>query len=89
MSEKKQHNSYSTQVKMQNYYGDEHHHKHDKSHLTFRKHFKTHPVQIQPAGLNHQDGINPRHATGHVRDNNIKKIRMKTPRYHEHLGSWH
>jgi len=43
MSDKKQHNSKDTNEKMERRYDDGHKHKHDKTHLEFRAHEKSHP----------------------------------------------
>ena len=44
MSERKQHTSACMHENMGHRYGDEFHHKHDKRHLKFRLHWRSHPV---------------------------------------------
>ena len=89
MSEKQQHNDYLTQLKMLNNYGDEHQHKHNKSHLSFRKHFKSHPVQIQRIDLDHMDMSNMERSTGLIRKEKLKKTNTKPQRHHESRDGWH
>ncbi|MDF1828308.1 MAG: hypothetical protein P1U39_08530 [Legionellaceae bacterium] len=44
MSERKQHTSACMHENMGQRYGDEFHHKHDKRHLKYRLHWRSHPV---------------------------------------------
>jgi hypothetical protein len=44
MSERKQHTSACMHENMGHRYGDEFHHKHDKRHLKFRHHWRSHPA---------------------------------------------
>ncbi len=46
MSEKTQHTRARTQALMARHYGDEFHHKHDKSHSFRRQHWPSHPNKI-------------------------------------------
>lgn len=43
MAERIQKTAQSMREKMLNRYGDEYHHKHDKNHLAYRLHCRTHP----------------------------------------------
>ena len=45
MSERMQRTAVSTRDKMLQRYGDEFHHKHDKNHIQFRRHCRSHPVE--------------------------------------------
>lgn len=72
---------------MQNHYGDEHHHKHDKSHLVFRRHYKTHPVTIQIDEVDNETLSNLERSTGHIRQGNLKKVRTKIQRHHEYRAT--
>lgn len=44
MSEKQQGNTSAMCQKMLHRYGDGHHHKHDKNHVLYRQHAKSHPT---------------------------------------------
>lgn len=63
MSERLQRTATSMREKMLQRYGDELHHKHDKNHLPFRRHCRSHPVQrttYEPNGardLNESTGL--------------------------------
>ena len=46
MSERKQHTSACMRENMGHRYGDAFHHKHDKRHLEYRLHWRSHPVTI-------------------------------------------
>jgi len=46
MSERKQHTSACMRKNMGRRYGDAFHHKHDKRHLEYRLHWRSHPVTI-------------------------------------------
>jgi len=83
MSERKQHNSHLTGLKMQSDYGDETPHKHNKYHLTYRKHFRSHPIETQIHELDHGKLSNLERSTGHIRQGNLKKIRTKIQRHHD------
>jgi len=47
MSERKQHTSACMHENMGHRYGDELHHKHDKRHLKFRHHWRSHPAKLR------------------------------------------
>lgn len=52
MSEKQQHTAASMRDKMIRRYGDGHHHKHDKLHIPYRLHCRSHPAHfINEPGL--------------------------------------
>lgn len=74
MSEKLQGTAASMREKMLSRYGNELHHKHDKNHISYRKHFKSHPVQ-QSNGL---DLVEENHAsTGALREFKLRKMRKR------------
>ncbi len=74
MSEKKQHTAASMRDKMLSRYGDGLHHKHDKLHLAYRKHFRTHPNQ----NLEFIDGEKElKESTGQIREYKLRKIRKR------------
>ncbi len=74
MSEKQQHTAASMRQKMLNRYGDELHHKHDKNHISYRKHCKSHPVQLLNGSVEEED-INA--STGSLRAIRLRKIRKR------------
>jgi hypothetical protein len=74
MSEKKQHTAASMRDKMLSRYGDGLHHKHDKLHLDYRKHFRTHPNQPNHF-INEDKEINE--STGQIREFKLRKIRKR------------
>lgn len=51
MSERLQHTTASMREKMLQRYGDTFHHKHDKNHMPYRQHCRTHPVEKRINGL--------------------------------------
>jgi len=59
--------------KMLSRYGDEVHHKHDKSHLLYRQHCRSHPSQQ----LNILDGEENKGSTGILREIKLRKIRKR------------
>ena len=74
MSDKMQHTAASLRDKMIIRYGDGLHHKHDKNHLSYRKHFKSHPC-IQTSSREKKLDING--STGLIREFNLKKMRKR------------
>lgn len=82
MSEKQQHTAAATREKMLSRYGDGLHHKHNKNHSPYRKHFKSHPCNLS----NGHDKEEEEHAlsTGLVREFNLKKTRKRlvNPQFH-------
>lgn len=73
MSEKQQGTACTMRVKMLQRYGDGLHHKHDKNHIPYRKHFKSHPV-IESNGIDTNEEMS---STGLVRAINLRKIRKR------------
>ncbi|WP_028389385.1 hypothetical protein [Legionella fairfieldensis] len=75
MSEKQQRTAASMREKMLNRYSDGLHHKHDKNHITYRKHCRSHPVQ----GVNHQkiEEDHENSSTGILRAIKLRKIRKR------------
>jgi hypothetical protein len=74
MSEKKQHTAASMRDKMIGRYGDGLHHKHDKLHLSYRKHCRTHPNQTEQ----YINGDKELHeSTGQIREYKLRKIRKR------------
>ena len=73
MSEKLQRTAASMREKMLSRYGDELHHKHDKNHIPYRKHCKSHPV----LSLNGQDEQDINSSTGLLRALKLRKIRKR------------
>lgn len=81
MSEKQQHTAASMREKMLNRYGNDLHHKHDKNHQAYRKHFRTHPVQKDN---NRQQEEHITSSTGLVRAENLRKVRKRLDKGHIH-----
>ena len=74
MSEKQQHTAMGMREKMLKRYDDGLHHKHDKNHFPYRKHYRTHPVQILN-GQAEEKGVNT--STGLLRALKLRKIRKR------------
>lgn len=74
MSEKQQRTAASMREKMLNRYGDGLHHKHDKNHTLYRKHYKSHPTQIVN-GHDTEEDVNI--STGLLRATKLRKIRKR------------
>lgn len=74
MSEKQQHTACRTRETMLHRYDDGLHHKHDKSHLPYRQHCRSHPVVISTAATEEKQ-IND--STGLIRKRNLQKIRKR------------
>ncbi len=74
MSDKIQHTSTSLRQQMLNRYGEEFHHKHNKNHLHYREHFKTHPCN-----LDKNSEEEPKHngSTGLIRQFKLRKMRKR------------
>lgn len=74
MSEKLQHTACRLREKMLNRYHDGLHHKHDKYHMSYRQHSRSHPVN----GSAFADGENPENLpTGLIREFRLRKIRKR------------
>ena len=80
MSEKRQGTACQMHQKMLHRYNDELHHKHDKNHFQFRKHFKSHPVQA----VNDQEHEMAFEPTGQVRVFKLRKLRKRLDKGHIH-----
>lgn len=80
MSEKQQGTACHTREKMLNRYGDELHHKHDKNHIQYRKHYKSHPVQTLD-GLNEEGFHRPEGRLRIIKLRNVGK-RLDKGRFH-------
>lgn len=74
MSEKQQHTAASLRQKMTNRYGDELHHKHNKWHLQYRQHYRSHPAQLIPR-FEQEKLINT--STGNLRALKLRKTRKR------------
>lgn len=81
MREKRQGTSLHTHDKMLNRYSDGLHHKHNKNHLLFRKHSKSHPAHPMN-GLLNDDTLEL--ASGMLREFNFRKIRKRMDKGHIH-----
>lgn len=73
MSEKQQGTSNSMREKMLARYGDGLHHKHDKNHIPYRKHCKSHPVNT----LNGIEDEETNLSTGLLREFKLRKMRKR------------
>ncbi|KTC97198.1 hypothetical protein Lgee_1859 [Legionella geestiana] len=74
MSEKQQHTTCRLREKMLNRYDDGLHHKHDKYHMSYRQHARSHPVN----GNALTDGENAENLpTGLIREFRLRKIRKR------------
>ena len=73
MSEKKQGTACSMREKMLLRYSDGRHHKHDKNHFIYRKHFKSHPVQAD----NNYDNMENKGSTGLLHLFKLRKLRKR------------
>lgn len=74
MSDKTQHTAASMREKMLNRYGDELHHKHNKNHVSYRLHYKSHPC-LKADGVDQEQATNG--STGLVRQLKLRKIRKR------------
>ncbi|KTD66363.1 hypothetical protein [Legionella spiritensis] len=80
MSEKQQGTAAGTREKMLSRYGDGLHHKHNKNHISYRKHYRSHPTKT----LNGMDNENIQASSGLMRELRLRKIRKRLDkgRYH-------
>ncbi|MBA2648435.1 MAG: hypothetical protein H0U75_02345 [Legionella sp.] len=74
MSERIQHTAAALQEKMFQRYGDDLHHKHNKNHMTYRKHCKTHPSH--PSRLE-EESLYLNESTGLIREFKLRKVRKR------------
>lgn len=81
MSEKMQHTAASMREKMLGRYGDELHHKHNKNHIHYRLHCKSHPC-IKSNGFDNEAPENA--STGHIREFKLRKIRKRLAKENIH-----
>ncbi|MDI9818006.1 MULTISPECIES: hypothetical protein [unclassified Legionella] len=73
MSEKQQRTAASMREKMFNRYGDGLNHKHDKNRHLYRKHCRSHPVQLNGYAKEQDENT----STGLLRASNLRKIRKR------------
>jgi hypothetical protein len=76
MTDKIQHTANHLRERMLARYGDaeEHKHKHNKNHLEYRMHERSHPASLTPNGANETE---PNGSTGLVKQLNLKRIRKR------------
>ncbi|MFO3158645.1 hypothetical protein SCR03_08725 [Legionella pneumophila serogroup 1] len=74
MSEKIQHTAARLQEKMSNRYSDGLSHKHNKNHLSYRQHCRSHPCN--PTNNKDEENI-VNGSTGLLREFNLRKIRKR------------
>ena len=74
MSEKIQHTAASLREKMTHRYNDGLEHKHNKNHLTYRQHCKSHPCN-QLNGKEEESVLNG--STGLIREFKLRKMRKR------------
>lgn len=72
MAEKQQRTAASMREKMLSRYGAEFHHKHDKNHIPYRQHCRSHPNQLSN---NLDEELNA--STGLLRALKLKKVRKR------------
>lgn len=77
MPDKIQHTAASLQQKMLARYSDGLHHKHNKHHLEYRKHFRSHPCG-QNNNIDEEE--NSTGSTGQLREFKLKKVRKRPDR---------
>ena len=76
MSEKLQHTAARMREQMESRYGDGLHHKHNKLHISYRQHCRSHPIQTNHEQINEQEkGINC--STGLLHEIKLRKIRKR------------
>jgi hypothetical protein len=81
MPDKTQHTAASMQQKMLERYNDGLHHKHNKDHLDYRQHWRSHPCN-QKNELDEEGHLNG--STGLLRQFKLKKIRKRPDRGNTH-----
>lgn len=74
MSEKIQHTAASLREKMINRYSDGLDHKHNKNHLSYRQHSRSHPCN-QSNGKDEEPALNE--STGLLREFKLRKMRKR------------
>ena len=73
MSEKQQRTALSMREKMLSRYGDGLHHKHNKNHIPYRSHYRTHPAQQLNGLIDEDEHV----STGSLRAFKLRKIRKR------------
>lgn len=73
MSEKIQHTAAGLRERMVHRYGDELVHKHNKNHLSYRQHYKSHPCTPKIDG----EDSNLNGSTGMIREFKLRKMRKR------------
>lgn len=76
MSEKQQHTAANMRNIMQHRYDDGLHHKHDKCHLPYRQHWRSHSSALD-AEIKTDELETERASTGMIRERNLQKIRKR------------
>lgn len=74
MSEKQQRTAASMREKMLQRYGEGSHHKHDKNHISYRKHYRSHPAHVTNNMHEEEEAHN---STGLLRAFKLRKIRKR------------
>ncbi len=77
MSEKLQHTAATTRRTMLHRYDDGFHHKHNKSHLPYRQHCRSHIASWIKAVDDVESEKKVRLSTGRIREQNLQKIRKR------------
>ena len=78
MSEKQQHTAARLQKQMQTRYGDGYHHKHNKYHITYRMHYRSHPVLLLEESTEQHDQEKDINAsTGLLHHLKLRQIRKR------------
>jgi hypothetical protein len=76
MSEKLQHTAARMREQMENRYGDGLHHKHNKLHISYRQHCRSHPSQVL-SGKNFEQEKDINCSTGLLHEMKLRKIRKR------------
>ena len=80
MPDKIQHTAVSMQQKMLLRYNDGLHHKHNKNHLAYRKHYRSPPCDVHKSIDNDEEQSPLNQRTGTQREFGAKKIRTRKGR---------
>lgn len=75
MSERLQHTAASMREKMLQRYGDSLHHKHDKNHILYRQHCRSHPIPTHYPGSIEEEELHA--STGRIREFKLRKFRNR------------
>ena len=79
MPDKIQHTAAKLHERMEARYGDGLHHKHNKHHLEYRKHFRSHPCNQRNNIEDEEETLNGG-STGLLRELKLKKMRKRRDR---------